>query len=251
VVTGQTAFANPSSEPGAKSSRNGLFTTFIVGLSCAVLLVQAIETVHNTTAINLITLGVLLLLFAIVQAQVVILRWSGGRNFRRALARFQGATYISDVERLPNRNFMLAELRREIPRARKREKPFSLMVFSLHDIDGVRQRRGYDLVERASHALAREIRTRVRGSDFAAYLGGGAVGAILFDCDEDGVASFLKRLPVHIAVSDGRAMLEIPIEVRGIRYDLESIYASDVLRSAEEANPDVLIDTDVHWASLA
>ncbi len=40
-----------------------------------------------------------------------------------------------------------------------------------------------------------------------------------------------------IAVSDGHRMYEVPVSARLYEYDLEALYATDVLREAEEARP--------------
>jgi diguanylate cyclase (GGDEF)-like protein len=227
------------------------FNLFILILSGAVVAVQVFETLGDVSPLNVATLAVLGMLFALVQVQVVFVRVSGGRSIRRMLSRLQGAAYISDMARLPNRNFMLAELRREMPRARKQQEELAILIMSLQALDGVRERRGDDFAERAVRALAVEVRQRARGSDFAAYLGDGAVGVLLFDCGMDGIEVFLGRMANHIAISDGRRMMEIPIEVRFAGYDMESIYATDVLRAAEESEVYILSDPDTHWSSLA
>jgi hypothetical protein len=41
----------------------------------------------------------------------------------------------------------------------------------------------------------------------------------------------------HVAVSDGRHMLDVPITARIAEYDMESVYATDVLGAAEDAQP--------------
>jgi GGDEF domain-containing protein len=105
------------------------------------------------------------------------------------------------------------------------------------DLDGVAERRGSDFADLAARSLARLIERFTRASDFAAELGPGAFGILLYDCDLEMARSYLKRVPGILAVSTGKRMLEIPLTVRVIEYDMESIYAIDVLREAEEAEP--------------
>ncbi len=40
-----------------------------------------------------------------------------------------------------------------------------------------------------------------------------------------------------IAVSDGHRMFEVPVSARLHEYDMESLYATDVLREVEDAQP--------------
>ena len=48
---------------------------------------------------------------------------------------------------------------------------------------------------------------------------------------------YLQRVPGSIAVSDGHRMLEVPVTARIHQYDMEAIYATDVLRDVEETPP--------------
>ena len=40
-----------------------------------------------------------------------------------------------------------------------------------------------------------------------------------------------------MSVSDGRQMYDVPVFTRVLQYDLESLYATDVLRDVEESYP--------------
>ena len=149
--------------------------------------------------------------------------------------RLDNASYLNEFQSLPNRNYMLDQLRREMPRARQAGQTFVVVVVSIADLAGIEERRGPDFARRVETALARLIERFTRASDFAAELGPGAFGVILCECDMAMARAYLRRVPGVLAVSNGRHMLEAPLNVRVIEYDMESLYAIDVLREAEEA----------------
>lgn len=185
--------------------------------------------------VNIVTAAAFVLLCLIVHAQMYLVHWTGHRRFRNLDAKLKGAGYISEVGGLPNRNYLLAELRREMPRARNEGTPFTLLVLSLEDMDGVRERRGDDFAERAMHGMVELLRRSVRNSDFLAHLGAARFCVLLVECDMTGALSYLRRQPGTIPVSDGRHMYDVPITARMAQYDMESLYATDVLATAEEA----------------
>ena len=76
-----------------------------------------------------------------------------------------------------------------------------------------------------------------RTSDFISHLGGPRFCVMLNECRHDDASIYLQRVPGSIAVSDGRQMLEVPVTARIHEYDLENLYATDVLRDAEESQP--------------
>ncbi|MDZ7727577.1 MAG: hypothetical protein U5Q44_04900 [Dehalococcoidia bacterium] len=57
------------------------------------------------------------------------------------------------------------------------------------------------------------------------------------ECAIEDAYTYLRRVPGVVAVSDGRHMLDVPITARMSQYDMESLYATDVLADAEESQP--------------
>lgn len=158
------------------------------------------------------------------------------RNLRDLELRLDNASYLNEFQNLPNRNYMLDQLRREMPRARHTGEPFVVVTVSANDLDGITERRGAEFADLAARSLARLIERFTRASDFAAELGTGSFGILLYDCNLETAESYLRRVPGGLAVSTGKRMLEIPLTVRVTEYDMESIYAIDVLREAEEGD---------------
>ncbi len=203
----------------------------------AVLALVFTNALVRPSLVSVATAAAFLLLFAIVNAQFLLLRWTTSRRFRHLDAKIKGAGYISELGGLPNRNYLLAELRREMPRARTENTPFTLLVLSLDTLDEVRERRGADFADRALHQMVEVLRRATRNSDFLAHLGGARFCVMLVECSGNDAFLYLKRLSGTVAVSDGRHMYDVPITARLAQYDMESLYATDVLAEAEEARP--------------
>ena len=60
---------------------------------------------------------------------------------------------------------------------------------------------------------------------------------MLVECTLEQSYIYLKRVPGTISVSDGHQMLDVAVTARVHQYDLESLYATDVLRDLEEMKP--------------
>jgi diguanylate cyclase (GGDEF)-like protein len=202
-----------------------------------VLAVQVGQYVHSPTTANLIvTLG-LATLFVLFLAHFIFMRVVQKRHWHRVAARLQGAAYLSEFHNLPNRNYVLAELRREMPRARALQDPFVLIELSIENINEIRARRGDDFANRALNALADVLKRLTRSSDFLAHLGGAKFCVMLVECTLEQSFVYLKRVPGTVSVSDGHNVLDVPITARILQYDLEALYATDVLRDLEETRP--------------
>jgi diguanylate cyclase (GGDEF)-like protein len=221
----------------ARNFRRKVIQGVLVFLWAALVVVQGLRMRADPTPITQATFAAFVVLFLAINAQVLIMRWMGHTRWRRTMMRFQGNAYISDLEGLPNRNYLLSELRREMPRARNEAKPFVIVVLSFDELERVRERRGEEFVERAVHGLAEVLKRFTRTSDFIAHLGGDRFCVLLTECTLQDSYIYLKRVPGTIAVSDGRSMYDVPVMARLHQYDLEALYATDVLRDAEDARP--------------
>lgn len=206
-------------------------------LWCMAIIVQAARALAEPSTLNLVSITGFVILFLAVNAQIFLVRWLGEKRTRRLMARLHGSAYLSELDNLPNRNYLLSELRREMPRARAHDAPFVLIVLSLEQFDEVARRRGADFGDRALKGMAQVLRRFTRTSDFIAHLGGADFAVLLNECKYDDSFIYLQRVPGSIAVSDGHRMLEVPISARVQQYDMQSLYATDVLRDAEESRP--------------
>jgi diguanylate cyclase (GGDEF)-like protein len=228
---------NPAGDAPARGSRKRIVRLISWSLWVLLLAWQGSRTVQDPSLVNLLTLGGFVLFFVAVNAQLVLVRWVGERRMRYLLARLHGSSYLSDLDNLPNKNYLLSELRREMPRSRNAGKPFVLIVLSMDTFTDVVNRRGQEFGDRALKSLAQVLRRFTRTSDFIAHLGGPRFCVLLNECTFDDSFVYLKRVPGTIAVSDGHRMLEIPVTARVLEYDMQSVYATDVMREAEAAQP--------------
>lgn len=184
---------------------------------------------------NITAAAGLTVIFGLVNVQIMVMRWLGHRRLRGLSSKLKGSAYLSDLQNLPNRNYLLAELRREMPRARAINAPFVLIQLSLDDIEAIRERRGADFADRSVQALAEVLKRLTRSSDFLAHLGGAKFCVMLVECTREQSWTYLRRVPGFIPVSDGMRMLDVTVSARIHEYDLESLYATDVLREVEDA----------------
>lgn len=176
-------------------------------------------------------------LFLLVNVQIFITQWAGEKVWQRLHARMQGSTYLSELHDLPNRNYILSELRREMPRARSHEQAFVLVQVSIDELAEIRERRGADFSQRAVNALVDVLKRLSRKSDFLAHVGDGRFIVLLVDSNREQAATYLRRVPGSLSISDGHRMLDVAVTVRLYEYDMEALYATDVLRDVEESKP--------------
>ena len=204
-------------------------------LWAATIAFQTVSTILNPSILTVALALAVVLLCLGMNAQVVLMRWAGNRHWRRTVARLHGSAYLSELRDLPNRNYLLAEIRREMPRARESGRTFVLVQVSFDTLAEVRERRGDEFADRAIVALAELLKRVTRHSDFVSHVGGPRFIVMLNECTLVQSATYLQRVPSTIAVSDGRQMFEVPLSVRIAEYDMESLYATDAVRDVEEA----------------
>lgn len=236
-MPGKAMLERPVDEPVTNTARRHAVRIATLVAWGAVLAIQGAQLLANPSFANIIVTGCFLLLFAMVHAQLVLVRWMGHRSWRRLTSRLHGSAYLSEFHNLPNRNYLLAELRREMPRARTQHTPFVLIQLSLDGLDAVRERRGGPFAERAVNALADALNRLTRSSDFLAHLGEARFCVMLVECTSEQSWTYLRRVPGSIAVSDGHRMYDVPVTARVYQYDLEALYATDVLHEVEEMRP--------------
>ncbi len=223
-------------QPATDRRRHAVRLAALAGWGLVLAIVVA-DAVRNPAPSRVIVAAAMCTLFVLVNGHLLLMRWLGHRNWRRLSSKLYGSAYLSELHNLPNRNYVLAELRREMPRARASESPFVLIELSLENLDEVRQRRGDEFTERSVNALVETLKRLTRSSDFLAHLGGARFCVMLVDCTLEQSYIYLKRVPGVVSVSDGHNMLDVPVTARVHQYDMEALYATDVLRDLEDTKP--------------
>ena len=140
-MQGNEQSAERPEQQGHETRKHLIRAALLVGWGL-VLAVQVSQTVRHPSTSNLIVSAAFCLLFLVVNVNLFLVGWLGSRSWRRVSTKLHGAAYLSEFHNLPNRNYVLAELRREMPRARTHSAPFVLIQLSLENIDSVRERRG-------------------------------------------------------------------------------------------------------------
>ncbi|GAB4329152.1 MAG: hypothetical protein Kow0010_13310 [Dehalococcoidia bacterium] len=224
-------------KPAPETRKQRILRVITLVAWLGVLVLIALTAFTSPTVPNIVTGSAFVLLFAAINVQWLVAAWARGKHWRRFTSKMLGSAYISELYGLPNRNYLLAELRREIAASRSQGTPFTLLQISFDTLAEVKERRGEEFCRRAIAAMAELLRRITRDSDFIGYLGEGRFVVILNECTEEHAHSYLKRVPGSIAVSDGRKMYEVPVAARLYEYDMESIYATDVLAEVEHARP--------------
>ena len=189
----------------------------------------------DQTVVTGVLMASFVLLFGAVHAQWVLSQWARACGWKRFSARMTGSGYISELYGLPNRNYLLAEIRREISASRTQESTFTMFHFSFETLEGIRERRGNEFADRAVAAMVKLLRRITRESDFISYIGDGQFVILVNECTGPQSMTYLKRVPGTIAVSNGKRMFEVPVTARMTEYDQESIYGTDVLAHVEHA----------------
>lgn len=218
-------------------SRSTLLTRVSLVLWVAVIAFAAGSVARDPTAVNVFVAGAFIVLCLAVNAQLFLVRWTGNRSWRRVMSKMHRSSYLSEAHNLPNRNYLLAELRREMPRARATHVPFTLVMVSMDTLDEIRERRGDAFAGRAGTALANTLRRITRNADFISHLQDANFCVMLNETSAEQAWLYLRMVPGAVAVSDGKGMYEVPVSARMMQYDLEALYATDVLREVEEAKP--------------
>jgi len=229
----------PREGDGQPAGSRGRHLVRVIALAAWGVLLAIVYSVAiaSPTLSNVVIAGGLTLTFGLVNLQILLARWMGHRQFRRLTNKLHGSAYLSELQNLPNRNYLLAELRREMPRARSAHEPFVLIQLSIDELEMIRMRRGDEFADRSVLALTEVLKRLTRSSDFLAHLGGAHFCVMLVECTREQSWTYLKRVPGIIPVSDGFRMLDVTVTERIHEYDLESLYATDVLREVEETKP--------------
>ncbi|MCK6563788.1 MAG: diguanylate cyclase [Dehalococcoidia bacterium] len=232
----ETLVGTEPEDPVAGRRRQAVRIVSLV-LWAAVVVFQTAMAIISPGAFTIVLAVAVFVLCAAMNAQIVLMLWTGNRNWSRMAAKLHGSAYLSELNDLPNRNYLLAEIRREMPRARETGHTFTLVQVSFDTLDEVAERRGAPFCDRAINALTELLKRVTRQSDFVSHTSGPRFVVMLNECTMEQSWIYLQRIPATIAVSDGRMMYEVPLSVRLAEYDMESLYATDVVRDVEESPP--------------
>lgn len=194
--------------------------------------------VLDRTTTNLLILCAFVALCVAINAEARVRSFAQQRAWHHEEMRLDNRFYIDAEIELPNRTYLLSEIRREIARASLYGMPFTLVHLSLYNFDAVCKRRGDDFARLALQAMTNLVRRVTRQTDFLAHLGGSTFVIMLVNAGEEEVNGFLRAaIPGWVSASDGSRMLDIPIVARTLVYDMNGIYSADILNELESSPP--------------
>jgi len=151
------------------------------------------------------------------------------------VARLYDAARTDQLTQLPNRHAFRELLDLELERARRGERPMSVVVGDVDHFKEVNDRAGHAVGDAALQRVAEVLRDGVRQIDAAARIGGEEFALILPDADA--TAAFVVAERLRCAVRDAFADATVPITISfGIASrPAHAETAASLLRAADEA----------------
>lgn len=147
---------------------------------------------------------------------------------------------------LPNRNYLIDQLTREIARAERYGTTITLAVIELARVEELQRSWGGEVVSRAAAHVADTLRRVTRASDFLARLDEQRFAVVLLECTREQAVRFADRITLAVAnrplEPEGRQRVPvyIAVQVRATQFERERFRGPLDFISA--AGGDVVID---------
>lgn len=144
---------------------------------------------------------------------------------------------------LPNRQYLIDELVRDVARTARYGEPLTLAVIEVGGIDRLRGAWGDAVVERAGKHVADTLRRVTRTSDFIARIDEGRFAAVLIQCSEEQAAAFIDRASLAVANRplrpDGEQRMPVYVTVSARATEFEPLVHSGPLDFLSKAGADL------------
>ncbi len=150
-------------------------------------------------------------------------------------------TIVDGLTGVHNKRFLMESLEREIPRARRHERPLSLLMFDIDHFKSVNDNFGHLAGDFVLKELAGVVKARLRPDDVLGRYGGEEFGVILPETAIQGAAKIGEELrllvqahkftfeaePIPVTISLGASQLQEGFDVLGfIKLADERLYAA-------------------------
>jgi diguanylate cyclase (GGDEF)-like protein len=180
-------------------------------------------------------------------------RWLAGPDGRPARAhgivrainerhqREQRLAYLSRYDELTgemNRAHMVEVLEATLEEAGKLRSSCGFLLVAIDKIDRINEAYGFDIADEVIAAVARRVRSQLRGNDHLGRFSGNKFGVILNDCTPDDLAVAVRRLLSGVrdnVVETSAGPVAITITVGGVTAPRHARTVHDVLCCAQEA----------------
>ncbi|MEM7019239.1 MAG: diguanylate cyclase [Pseudomonadota bacterium] len=147
--------------------------------------------------------------------------------------KFEKLAYTDTLTDLHNRRLFIQRLHEEAERAVRYSTALSLMIFDLDYFKSVNDTYGHDMGDQVLKSVAMTTMGVVRGSDFAARIGGEEFAVLLPQTEMSGALEIAERLREKIAMNpviiNESALLNITVSVGVASLDLQGNDIPEVL----------------------
>ena len=140
----------------------------------------------------------------------------------------QAAALLRDGETgLPNRNYLIDQLTRDIARAERYGTTITLAIIEMARMDELRRAWGGEILPRAAAHVAETLRRVTRASDFLARIDETRFAVILVECTREQAVRFADRITLAVAnrplEPEGRQRVPVyvNVQVRATQYERE------------------------------
>ena len=159
-------------------------------------------------------------------------------GFVRAAEQLRELAALDDLTKLPNRRQFLESLETEFARARRYERPLSVLMIDIDHFKQVNDRHGHSVGDEVLQCLASRIRGISRQTDLLGRLGGDEFAVALLQSDEASALLVAERLCRAVAdepfeAAGNRLWLTVSVGVAARRPPIEN--AAELLRLADQA----------------
>lgn len=135
-------------------------------------------------------------------------------------------SYRDSLTGLFNRRYMLAQLDRELARARRYGHRLSLLMLDLDHFKEVNDTHGHQVGDEVLRHFARVARRTVRGSDLLARYGGEEFLLVMPETERDGALEAAERLRAALTgtpIAIGEDRLRVTVSIGIVTYDAASL----------------------------
>ncbi|MCA9823650.1 MAG: diguanylate cyclase [Dehalococcoidia bacterium] len=128
---------------------------------------------------------------------------------------------------LPNRQYLIDELTRDVARTGRYGEPLTLAVLEIAGTDRLRAAWGEGVVDRAGRHVAETLRRITRTSDFIARIDDTRFAALLVQCSDEQATAYIDRASLAVAnrplraEGEQRVPVYVMVNARATQFDAE------------------------------
>jgi diguanylate cyclase (GGDEF)-like protein len=156
-------------------------------------------------------------------------------QLRRYLDQERQVSRTDPLVGIGNTRFFREMAGHELARAQRTGAPISLAYFDVDDFKQVNDQRGHRAGDALLGTVAATLRDALRGSDYAARVGGDEFAVLLPDTDADAARQAVERLRVKLASELARAGFTQTVSVGVATYVHPPAALDDLVGAADEA----------------